>query len=152
MMSGGAWLRIGAVAGFLSVAFGAFAAHGLKDRPDLKPNPFDEAEAVAFKQRRLENFETAARYNMYHALAIVAVGLLALSGRSGSSAALAVAGWAFLAGILLFSGSLYGYGLTGIKWLGAITPFGGVGFLIGWIALALAAGTAGRGNVPPPGQ
>jgi uncharacterized membrane protein YgdD (TMEM256/DUF423 family) len=143
-------LRIGAFAGFLAVAFGAFAAHGLKDRPDLKPNVSDEAEAAAFKLRRLENFETGARYNMYHALALMAVGLLALSGRSGSGTALAVAGWSFVVGILLFSGSLYGYGLIGLKWLGMITPFGGVGFLVGWIALALAAGQAGRLDVPGP--
>jgi uncharacterized membrane protein YgdD (TMEM256/DUF423 family) len=135
-MSPVAWLRIGALAGFLAVAFGAFGAHGLKDH--LKPSVSDTAEEAAFKLRRLENFETASRYNMVHALAIVAVGLLALAGRS--SLALQVAGWSFVAGIVLFSGSLYGYGLMGLRWLGAITPFGGVAFLAGWLALALAAG------------
>jgi uncharacterized membrane protein YgdD (TMEM256/DUF423 family) len=137
-MSGGAWLRIGALAGFLAVALGAFAAHGLTELPDLKPSPGDSPEAAAFKLRRLQNFETASRYNMYHALALLAVGLLAAGGRSGM--ALQAAGWSFVVGILLFSGSLYAYGLTGLKWLGAITPLGGLGFLAGWLALAVAVG------------
>jgi uncharacterized membrane protein YgdD (TMEM256/DUF423 family) len=131
-----AWLRIGALMGFLAVGFGAFGAHGLKDR--LKPAVSDTTDEAAFKLRRLENFETASRYNMVHALALVAVGLLALAGRSGL--ALTIAGWSFVLGIVLFSGSLYAYGLTGLRWLGAITPFGGLGFLAGWLALALAAG------------
>ena len=97
-MGGGAWLRIGALAGFLAVAFGAFGAHGLRDR--LKPLASDSTEEAGFKLRRLENFETASRYNMHHALALLAVGLLALAGRS--PAALAVAGWSFIVGILLF--------------------------------------------------
>jgi uncharacterized membrane protein YgdD (TMEM256/DUF423 family) len=122
--------------GFLAVGFGAFGAHGLKDR--LKPAVSDSTDEAAFKLRRLENFETASRYNMVHALALVAVGLLALAGRSGL--ALTIAGWSFVLGIVLFSGSLYAYGLTGLRWLGAITPFGGLGFLAGWLALALAAG------------
>jgi uncharacterized membrane protein YgdD (TMEM256/DUF423 family) len=131
-----AWLRIGALLGFLAVGFGAFGAHSLKDR--LKPAVSDSADDAAFKLRRLENFETASRYNMVHALAVVAVGLLALAGRSSLS--LTIAGWSFLVGIVLFSGSLYAYGLTGLKWLGAITPFGGLAFLAGWLALALGAG------------
>jgi uncharacterized membrane protein YgdD (TMEM256/DUF423 family) len=135
-MGPAAWLRIGALMGFLAVGFGAFGAHGLKDR--LKPAVSDTLDEAASKLRRLENFETASRYNIVHALALVAVGLLALAGRS--SPALAVAGWSFVFGIMLFSGSLYAYGLTGLKWLGAITPFGGLGFLAGWLALALAAG------------
>jgi uncharacterized membrane protein YgdD (TMEM256/DUF423 family) len=137
-MGGAAWLRVGALAGFLAVAFGAFGAHGLKDH--LKPAASDSPDEAAFKLRRIENFETASRYNMYHALALLAVGMLALSGRPGP--ALAVAGWSFVAGILLFSGSLYAYGLLGQRWLGAVTPFGGLGFLIGWLALALAVGGA----------
>jgi uncharacterized membrane protein YgdD (TMEM256/DUF423 family) len=132
-----AWLRIGALMGFLAVGFGAFGAHSLKDR--LKPAVSDSTDEAAFKLRRLENFETASRYNMIHALALVAVGLLAPAGRS--SPALAIAGWSFVLGIVLFSGSLYAYGLTGLRWLGAITPFGGLGFLAGWLALAWAAGT-----------
>ena len=139
-MGGGAWLRVGAIAGFLAVAFGAFGAHGLRDR--LKPMTGDSTEDASWKLRRLENFETASRYNMYHALALVAVGLLAVPGRP--DAALNVAGWSFLLGMLVFSGSLYAYGLTGLRWLGAITPIGGLGLLVGWIALAFAAGGASR--------
>jgi uncharacterized membrane protein YgdD (TMEM256/DUF423 family) len=130
------WLRIGALLGFLAVGFGAFGAHYLKDR--LKPAVSDSTDDEAFKLRRLENFETASRYNMVHALAVVAVGLLALAGRS--SPALTVAGWSFVLGIVLFSGSLYAYGLTGLRWLGAITPFGGLALLAGWLALAVGAG------------
>jgi uncharacterized membrane protein YgdD (TMEM256/DUF423 family) len=147
-MGGGAWLRIGAIAGFLAVAFGAFGAHGLKDR--LKPLVSDSNEEAAFKLRRLENFETASRYNMYHALALVAVGLLALSGRP--PAALSVAGWSFVIGTLIFSGSLYAYGLSGLRWLGAITPFGGIGLLIGWLALAYAAGGVAKPWSPSTGN
>ena len=122
-MSGWAWLRVGAISGFLAVAAGAFAAHVLKER---------------LEGRALDHFETAARYQMYHALALVAVGLVAAA-RPGGAAAVAVAGWAFLVGTVLFSGSLYALALSGQRWLGAITPFGGVGFLVGWVALALAA-------------
>ncbi len=132
-MSASAWLRIGALAGFLAVALGAFGAHGLRDR--LKPLVSDSLDEAALKVRRLENFETASRYNMAHALAIVAVGLIALHGGSGPG--LQVAGWSFLAGILIFSGSLYAYGLLGLRWMGMITPFGGVALLVGWLALAI---------------
>ena len=110
-MTGMTWLRTGAVLGFLGVGFGAFGAHGLKKKL--------EALGTA------ASYQTAVQYHLYHALALLAVGLLALSGRSG--AALTVAGWAFLVGMILFSGSLYALALTGQKWLGAITPFGGVG-------------------------
>jgi uncharacterized membrane protein YgdD (TMEM256/DUF423 family) len=88
----------------------------------------------------LENFETAARYQMYHALALLVVGLVA--GRLGETSARTaadVAGWAFLVGTILFSGTLYGIGLGGPRWLGAITPFGGVALIVGWMALAFAA-------------
>jgi uncharacterized membrane protein YgdD (TMEM256/DUF423 family) len=123
-MNDGFWLRIGAVWGFLAVAMGAFGAHGLKDR------------LTALDQ--LANFHTAAQYHMYIALALVAVGLLQAMGRSGT--ALSFAGWSFLIGSVIFSGSLYVLSLTGLKWLGAITPIGGVAILVGWAALAIAAG------------
>lgn len=122
-MSTGFWLRIGAVWGFLAVAMGAFGAHRLKDR-------LNELGTTA-------NFQTAAQYHMYHALALVALGVLAFAGRTG--AALSVAGWSFLTGSLIFSGSLYILSVTGMKWLGGITPIGGVLLLVGWAALALAA-------------
>ena len=114
------FLLIGAIEGFLGVAFGAFAAHGLRSR--LSP----EMLAV---------FETGVRYQMYHAFAVLIVA--AAIGRIGDARLLTVAGWAFIAGTILFSGSLYVLALTGITTLGAVTPFGGLLFLIGWGALIL---------------
>ncbi len=115
------WLLIAAINGFLAVASGAFAAHGLQGRLD--------AHALGL-------FETAARYHMYHALAL---GLAAFAIRDAAAGAATVAASFFLAGILLFSGSLYLLALTGHKGLALVTPLGGVCFLIGWGALALAA-------------
>lgn len=114
------WLTIGALSGFLSVALGAFAAHGLQAR-------VGPAELAVF--------ETGARYQMYHALALLAVAWVAAQG-GGTFAS--VAGWAFVAGTILFSGSLYYLGLTGSRALVMITPIGGVAFLIGWLSLAVA--------------
>ena len=118
------FLLIGALAGFTGVTLGAFGAHGLRGR--LSP----EMLAV---------FETGVRYQMYHALAIIATGLIAarLSGWL-----IVAAGWLFTAGIVLFSGSLYVLALTGVTILGAITPLGGVAFLLGWACLAMAAAAA----------
>ena len=116
------WLVAAAVNGFLAVACGAFAAHGLADH--LEPHA-------------LQIFETAARYHMYHALAI---GLAALTQRG-------MAQWAaglFLAGIVLFSGSLYLLALTAWHPLAFLTPIGGVAFLCGWAALAVAAAKVAR--------
>ena len=115
------FIFVGALMGFLGVGLGAFGAHGLKTRvsPDM-----------------LAVFETGVRYQMYHALALIVVGLL-MSRMEGR--AMLVAGWSFIAGILIFSGSLYALALTGVTILGAITPIGGVAFLAGWIALAIAA-------------
>jgi uncharacterized membrane protein YgdD (TMEM256/DUF423 family) len=121
-MSGTAWVRVGAACGGLAVAAGAFGAHWLKR--SLEP-----AELVTF--------ETGVRYQMYHALALLAVWLLALTARPGPS--LRAAGWAFLVGIGLFSGSLYGVALRGPHWLVFVTPVGGVAFLVGWVALTIAA-------------
>jgi uncharacterized membrane protein YgdD (TMEM256/DUF423 family) len=103
------------------VAAGAFGAHALKARLS--------ADLLAI-------FETGARYQMYHSLGLIAVGLLASSRPSGL---LDGAGWAMLVGIVLFSGSLYALALSGVRALGAITPLGGVGFLVGWVLFALAA-------------
>ncbi|WNG35072.1 DUF423 domain-containing protein [Archangium minus] len=115
------WLILGAASAFLSVAAGAFGAHALRARlaPDL-----------------LTIFETGARYHMYHSLGLLAIGLLS---QLRPSPLLNGAGWAMLAGILLFSGSLYALALSGVRALGAITPLGGVGFLVGWLLFALAA-------------
>ena len=112
---------VGALMGFVGVGLGAFGAHGLRGRlsPDM-----------------LAVFETAVRYQMYHALALLAVAAM-MSRTEGR--ALLVAGWSFIAGILIFSGSLYALALTGVTMLGAITPIGGLAFLAGWVALAIAA-------------
>jgi uncharacterized membrane protein YgdD (TMEM256/DUF423 family) len=129
-MSGAFWLRAGAILGGLAVAAGAFGAHGLQG----------QVASGRITQRMLENFETAARYQMYHALALLAVGLLAgRFGEASSRGAIDVVGWAFLAGTVIFSGTLYGIALGGPKWLGAITPIGGTALIVGWVALAVAA-------------
>ncbi|HWA92728.1 MAG TPA: DUF423 domain-containing protein [Rhizomicrobium sp.] len=116
------WLIIAALNGALAVALGAFAAHSL---------------AASLDGRAFALFETGARYHMYHALAL---GLSALAMRE--EAARSAARWsayAFLGGIVLFSGSLYAYALTAIHPLVYVTPFGGAAFLTGWVLLALAA-------------
>jgi uncharacterized membrane protein YgdD (TMEM256/DUF423 family) len=115
------WLLIAAVMGGLAVVMGAFAAHGLQS---------------LLSERMLATFETAARYQMYHALAI---GLAAFAMRGGAASFAHWAALLFLAGILLFSGSLYLLAFTGVTSLGMITPLGGLGFIAGWTALALAA-------------
>lgn len=115
------FMFVGALMGLVGVGLGAFGAHGLKGR--LSP----EMLAV---------FETAVRYQMYHALALLATAVL--MSRSEGRAVL-VAGWSFTAGILIFSGSLYALALTGVTMLGAITPIGGLAFLVGWAALMIAA-------------
>lgn len=115
------WLFLGAVNGFLAVSFGAFAAHLLKQR--LAPQALDW-------------IETGARYQMYHALALLAVAWLAA--RGGSPLA-NFAGGAFILGIFCFCGALYALGLTGIRSFGLLAPIGGSALLLGWILLALAA-------------
>lgn len=110
----------------LAVAAGAFGAHALRAR--LSP-----ADLLVF--------ETGARYQMYHGLALIAAGLVADRWPGPLASA---AGWCFLAGIVLFSGSLYGLTLSGVRVLGAITPIGGVAFLAGWGCLAVAALRAAR--------
>ena len=134
------WLTTGAILGGLAVALGAFAAHGLD--PVLK-SVYAESDKrtiagmeVPATWKYLQDFKTAAEYQLTHSLALLAVGLLA---RDGSRKSLTVAGWSFLGGIALFSGSLYVLAVTGIRILGAITPLGGVLFLIGWSSLAVAA-------------
>jgi uncharacterized membrane protein YgdD (TMEM256/DUF423 family) len=104
----------GAILGFIGVAFGAFGAHGLKG---------------SYAPDRMEIFETAVRYQLVHALALLAVPTFSASS----------AGWAFLAGTIVFSGSLYVLVLADQRWLGAVTPIGGVLLLVGWALLALAA-------------
>lgn len=115
------FLLAGALAGFTAVAFGAFGAHALRGR--LTPE-------------MLAAFETGVRYQMYHALAILAVGVM--MARLGGWL-FAVAGWLFTAGIVLFSGSLYVLALTGVTAFGAVTPVGGLLLLAGWACLIVAA-------------
>lgn len=115
------FLALGAALAGLGVALGAFGAHGLADR--VVPE-------------RIGTFETGVRYHVYHALALLGIGLLALHRPAG---ALRAAGWLFVAGVALFSGSLYLLVLTDTPLLGAVTPFGGVAFIAGWGLLAWAS-------------
>lgn len=120
-MSGNFWVRFGSISAFTAVCTGAFGAHALSKRID---------------PGSLSIFQTATHYQMYHALALIGLGVwthLFPKSRSG------LAGWAFAIGTLLFSGSLYALALTGVKALGLITPVGGVSFLIGWMAFARLA-------------
>lgn len=136
-MTAATWFRIGAILGFLAVTAGSFGAHWLEGR--LKDPAFvGSSEGKVTPQRRMEVFRTGVDYHMPHALALVALGLLLAYRPEAAGTATTVAGWAFLIGVVLFSGSLYALGVTGIARLGIITPFGGVAFLIGWLALAMA--------------
>jgi uncharacterized membrane protein YgdD (TMEM256/DUF423 family) len=119
-------LRVASVSGLIAVAAGAFGAHALKDR--LEPSA-------------LNGFEVAVRYQMYHALAMLAV---AWVGSTRPSRRASAAGWAMLIGTVLFCGSLYGLTLGGWRWLGPVTPLGGVSFMVGWLLLALSAGSPRR--------
>lgn len=112
------FLLVGAALGFLGVAFGAFGAHALRAR--LSPE-------------MLGVFETGVRYQMYHVFAVLIVAVAI--GNLGNARLLVAAGWLFAAGILVFSGSLYALALTGVRTLGAITPIGGLLFLLGWVVL-----------------
>jgi len=118
------FFTMGALFAGLAVAAGAFGAHALRDRlaPDM-----------------LAIFETGARYQMYHALALLAVAWATVRWPESSAV---LAGWCFVAGIVVFSGSLYVLAFTGVRWLGAITPLGGLAFLAGW---ALLVWTVSRG-------
>jgi len=113
------WVLIGAVWGFLAVALGAFGAHGL---------PRDTSAQA------LDWWKTAAQYHLVHALALLLAGILGLLG-----ARVAAAGWCFLAGSAIFSGTLYAMTLGAPRFLGAITPLGGLLLLAGWLALGWAA-------------
>jgi uncharacterized membrane protein YgdD (TMEM256/DUF423 family) len=114
------FLVLGCAFAFLAVAAGAFAAHALRARLD--------ADTLAV-------FETAARYQMYHALALLVV---AWAGSQWPTSPVATAGWLFTAGILIFCGSLYILVFSGARWWGAVTPLGGLAFLAGWLVLGWA--------------
>lgn len=115
------FFALGSGFALIAVITGAFAAHTLKSK--LSPDMF-------------QVFEVAVRYQMYHALGLIAV---AWATSQWSSQLITASGWLFVAGIVIFSGSLYILSLTGVRWLGAITPIGGVAFIIGWGCLLWAA-------------
>ncbi|MHA6250632.1 DUF423 domain-containing protein [Oceanobacillus sp. CAU 1775] len=114
------FLLIGIVNGFLAVALGAFGAHGLEGK---------------VTEKQLGTWEKAVDYQMFHSVAILLTGFLMMKFQAAS---LTGAGWAFLIGIILFSGSLYIYSTTAIKTFAMITPIGGVAFLVGWVLLGTA--------------
>ncbi len=115
------WIVFGSIMAGLSVVMGAFGAHGLRDR--LAPE-------------MLQIYEIGARYQMYHALALIAVGLVQIK---IDHPMLNIAGWCFVIGTVIFSGTLYALAITGQRWLGMITPVGGAIFILGWAAMAYAA-------------
>jgi uncharacterized membrane protein YgdD (TMEM256/DUF423 family) len=114
------FFALGCLSGFLAVALGAFGAHALKGRLDAD---------------MLATFEVGVRYQMVHALALLAV---AWACTRWPGTLVNASGWLFVAGSVIFSGSLYALSLTGLRWLGAITPLGGLGLLAGWLCLAWA--------------
>lgn len=114
------WICIGAFSAAMSVALGAFGAHGLKGH--LPPES-------------LKAFETGVQYQFYHSLGLILTGIIVSS--DNPSPLLVLAGWLMLAGILLFSGSLYVLSVTGIGGIGIVTPFGGVAFIVAWLLLAI---------------
>ena len=116
------FITLASLSGMLAVIFGAFGAHALRSKLD------DYAMGV---------FETAVQYHFYHSLALLAVGVVALS--QPQTMLLKSSGWLFLIGILVFSGSLYLLGIAGVRWLGAVTPLGGLAFIGGWACLAASA-------------
>ena len=115
------FISISAILGLIGVALGAFGAHGLKER---------------LSADMMSVYQTGSQYHLIHALALLGIGILA---RQMDVTAIKVAGISMIFGILVFSGSLYALAISGVRILGAITPIGGVGFMIGWAALALAA-------------
>lgn len=113
---------IGAISGFFSVALGAFGAHGLNEK---------------LSEHFMAIYQTGVQYQMYHSLSLLLIGILTI--QWPNRAELHWSGYLMIVGIILFSGSLYALSLTGITWLGAITPLGGIAFLLGWFLLGIAA-------------
>jgi uncharacterized membrane protein YgdD (TMEM256/DUF423 family) len=128
------WLRWACLAGFVAVAAGAFGAHGLQTMVS--------ADALGW-------WQTGTRYALFHVVGLVAVAIRL--NRPPRVRAAKVAGWAFLVGMLLFTGSLWAMTLTGFRPLGAVTPLGGVAFLVGWVALGLSAERPPPQDAPRPG-
>jgi len=139
-MTGSSWISLGAIICGLSVGLGAFAAHGLDDVFTKKYEGGTRTVAgqtVPQATKFLNDFKTGAEYQMYHGLAMILAGLIL---QRRPSRAASIAAWSFLIGTLLFSGSLYILTLSGVTKWGAVTPIGGLAFLIGWLFLAIAAG------------
>jgi uncharacterized membrane protein YgdD (TMEM256/DUF423 family) len=136
-MSASRWLVVGSILGGLAVGLGAFAAHGL-DKVFVEKYAGQTrvvaGETVPLSKKFLDDFKTGAEYQMYHSLALLAVGLIAQRRRAWR---LSAAGVSFTLGIVLFSGSLYVLTLTGVTKWGMVTPLGGVAFLVGWLLLAI---------------
>ena len=116
------FIILGSLNAFLAVALGAFGAHGLQNK---------------LTEQMLATYETGVKYHMMHALGLILIGII--SRYTSGSVLINWSGWLICAGIVLFSGSLYLLSIGGIRWLGAITPLGGLSFLAGWILLAIAA-------------
>jgi len=112
-------LQLAGISGAIAVGLGAFGAHGL--------------EALLIQNGRLDTFQTAVNYHFYHTLALLGIGVLAIVKPDWKG--ISFAAWSMVLGILIFSGSLYILSLTGITWLGSITPLGGLGFILGWSSL-----------------
>lgn len=129
-MAGAALLTVAALLGAAGVGLGAFGAHGLRGQ---------------LGAQGLETWQTAVTYHLIHALAVLAVGVW-LRVAAAAPAVTAFAGWSFVTGVVLFSGSLYLLALGGPRWLGPVTPLGGVAFIVGWLALAWAALRTGSGQ------
>ena len=117
-------LMLSAISGLLAVILGAFGAHGLKGK---------------IADNLLSAFQTGVHYQMFHALALLGLSLLLLQLSSNAPKAIVVAGYFWVAGIVLFSGSLYGLALSGPSWLGPITPLGGLLLILGWLSLLIGA-------------
>lgn len=117
------WIKLGGILGGLSVMLGAFGAHSLK---------------ASLTEKSLATFQTGVQYQFMHSIALILVGLLMLSLGEESNKRLNRSGWFFAIGILLFSGSLYSLALGGPRWLGPVTPLGGLSFMIGWVLLAFS--------------
>ena len=117
------WIKLGAIFGGLSVMLGAFGAHSLKER---------------LTEKSLATFQTGVLYQFIHSLALILVGLLAMHFADEHQKKIQRPGWFFLVGIILFSGSLYSLALGGPRWLGPVTPLGGLSFMIGWFLLAFS--------------
>lgn len=132
------WSRAGAAFAALAVILGAFAAHGLEKQFETSyenvPAKIVAGHPVPAAHKALQDFRTGAQYQFYHAIGLMLVGLYA---RGRSSRALTIAGWSFVVGIILFCGSLYLLTLLQQPKLGAVAPFGGTAFIVGWVALAI---------------